>query len=516
MQTVQCLKDGIWSLPSTVHSFLGRDDADKTNVSFTDNSDNGDKNNNNADSDAPIVTDDNDDSGNCDITDNGSSADGIEAEEATVGTVSADSLAFNDDVLASRSHAIPYVLIKENWQLVLEQDATIPEMKSAIIKCKDLVLQCRNDTEERKWLVRHLIELRHRLRELQDVDNDPDAIPSGMKVILGHHFVAQKHYPKCKVYCDHCSGIIWNVVQSSYSCTDCSFAVHHKCIRNVIRICAHVITTEQNLPIECICPEIGLAFQKYTCAECGSQLSCNVSTAISFLGLELKAEKLHTVQPRLCDYSGFYYCSTCHWNDTSIIPARVTNNWDFVPRKVCRASLQQIRLLCERPVINLEQNNPRLFVLVSKLSLVKKYRQKLLHMKRYLTVCRIAEELKLVRDSIGVRRHLMQTVDMYSVNDLFGVENGSLLNFLYKVYGIFERHIRSCVICSGKAYICEICNNDEIIFPFDDHVVSCGKCNSVFHRTCQFRRNTKCQKCVRLQLREQQMRNEILDAANGN
>lgn len=39
-------------------------------------------------------------------------------------------------------------------------------------------------------------------------------------------------------------------------------------------------------------------------------------------------------EPRLCDYSGLYYCNYCHWNDIMVIPARVIANWDFEPRKV--------------------------------------------------------------------------------------------------------------------------------------------------------------------------------------
>jgi len=39
-------------------------------------------------------------------------------------------------------------------------------------------------------------------------------------------------------------------------------------------------------------------------------------------------------EPRLCDYSGNYYCDYCHWNDSMVIPARILANWDFLPRKV--------------------------------------------------------------------------------------------------------------------------------------------------------------------------------------
>lgn len=42
-------------------------------------------------------------------------------------------------------------------------------------------------------------------------------------------------------------------------------------------------------------------------------------------------------EARQCDYTGQYYCSTCHWNDTAIVPARVIHNWEFEPRKVTSA-----------------------------------------------------------------------------------------------------------------------------------------------------------------------------------
>lgn len=39
-------------------------------------------------------------------------------------------------------------------------------------------------------------------------------------------------------------------------------------------------------------------------------------------------------EPRLCDYTGSFYCDHCHWNDTMVIPSRLLNNWDFEPKKV--------------------------------------------------------------------------------------------------------------------------------------------------------------------------------------
>ncbi|XP_058122971.1 differentially expressed in FDCP 8 homolog [Anopheles coustani] len=537
--TVQNIREGLWNLPSTVNSMLLAGTAthlvdkssnpDRLNISTTKRSPERDDNNNDdaTDEDEEEESESYHDD---DTAPNKPRAHSVSTGEASVSEQMNSSVSSLYDEKSDRNppevenSTIPYALVREQWQLVLlDPEASLTEVSQAIDSCQKLVQSSAYgiETDEHKWLVRYLIELRYRRRELLDFDRDPEATLEETKVIMGHHFVKRKHFPaqpqqKQHLYCDHCSGIIWNVVQASYVCNDCSFAVHHKCVRNVIRICAHVVTTEHNLPIECICPEIGLAFQKYTCAECGTQLSYNISTAVNCFGLEFKAEKLNSIEPRLCDYTGLYYCPACHWNDTSIIPARITNNWDFVPRKVCRASHQQIGLLLTKPVIRLEEKNPRLFSFIPQLAEVKRVRVHLGVMKRYLTACRLAEQAKLIVKQIGKRRHLMQTVALYSVADLVGVEDGSLLGYLRSVRATFEHHIRNCLICSGKAYICELCNNDEILFPFDEDIFCCTHCSAVSHRGCYLRKNMKCAKCSRLRKRALHTLKEQLDLENGN
>lgn len=81
-------------------------------------------------------------------------------------------------------------------------------------------------------------------------------------------------------------------------------------------------------------------------------------------------------------------------------------------------------------------------------------------------------------------------------------ENGLLYEFLNKVYSAFDKHIRKCSMCTAKAYICEICSNIEVIYPFDDGCILCDKCNSIFHRICMTRKNMICPKCVRVQERK--------------
>lgn len=107
------------------------------------------------------------------------------------------------------------------------------------------------------------------------------------------------------------------------------------------------------------------------------------------------------IEPRLCDYNGLYYCPTCHWNDCEVIPARIVHNWDFAKRKVSRASLQEIRLFLKKPLIKLEEANPKLFIFLQTLGEVKKFRQNLVFMRKYLLECRYAIEEKLLENQIG-------------------------------------------------------------------------------------------------------------------
>lgn len=44
---------------------------------------------------------------------------------------------------------------------------------------------------------------------------------------------------------------------------------------------------------------------------------------------------------RLCDYTGLFFCTKCHWNETMIIPGRIIHNWDFEPRKVSMLLLKK-------------------------------------------------------------------------------------------------------------------------------------------------------------------------------
>ncbi|XP_063920619.1 differentially expressed in FDCP 8 homolog isoform X2 [Zophobas morio] len=403
----------------------------------------------------------------------------------------------NDE--SAEDHLLPSSLAAEELQLALNKEATEDELLKAISRCKDLVLESNQCSLERKWLVRHLIELRLRLQECREAMVDPQHPrnkSSGVskRTVRGHHLNLQPLLRSTSSkYCDHCTGTIWSVVQAWYECEDCGYSCHHKCISQIIRECAHVVASERGSYELEICPEEGLSAQKYLCAECRSPLPI----IWNLLDKDWS-------EARRCDYSGLYYCTACHWGSSAVVPARVVHNWDLSPQPVCQASLQQLRVTANRPLLNLEELNPRLFSFVHELSLVRRLRQELHGMRKYLSVCRNATEDHLLWKHVDVP-HLVETPELYSLQDLVDTHSGELPSKLHTVIDVFTKHIKvRCEVCRGRGHICEICSNDEVLFPFDAAAVICKDCNAVLHKSCFNRKNNNCPKCIRIERRKEQ------------
>lgn len=64
-----------------------------------------------------------------------------------------------------------------------------------------------------------------------------------------------------------------------------------------------------------------------------------------------------------------------------------------------------------------------------------------------------------------------------------------------------------------RGHLCEICGNDEVIFPWDASAISCPRCNTVHHRVCWSKRNHCCPKCTRIKKRLAQ-KNDDTDREN--
>lgn len=399
---------------------------------------------------------------------------------------SSDYMTGEADDSSDSKGTIPFSLKSVETMLSLSKDASEEDLQEMVRKCKVMVLESAECSDERKWLVRRLIELRLRAQELRET-SDENLFET--YVILGHHFVPQKYHiiTSGPVYCDHCSGAIWAMLQSWYMCSDCKFSCHWKCLNNVCRVCVHVVASEAGgyTHTKDICPEQGLSKQSYRCAEC--------KVRITF--------KSAWVEPRLCDYSGLYYCQRCHWNTAMVIPARVIRNWDMEPRLVSRAAAQLLMLLEDRSVLPLEELNPKLFTLVPDLSLVKRMREEMQMMKKYLVLCLDACTQGLPW-KIGLRTHMIENSGNYSIKDLIDLQSGILLDELRAAYDTMLAHItQQCELCKARGHLCEICGNDEIIYPWDASSIICPQCSAVHHRVCWAKRNHCCPRCARLQKR---------------
>ncbi|XP_047383908.1 differentially expressed in FDCP 8 homolog isoform X4 [Sciurus carolinensis] len=388
----------------------------------------------------------------------------------------------------------------------------VQQLQQAIEECKQVILELPEQSEKQKDAVVRLIHLRLKLQELKDPNEDEPNI----RVLLEHRFYKEKS-KSVKQTCDKCNTIIWGLIQTWYTCTGCYYRCHSKCLSLISKPCVSSKVSHQAEYELNICPETGLDSQDYRCAEC--------RVPISLRGVPSEA--------RQCDYTGQYYCGHCHWNDLAVIPARVVHNWDFEPRKVSRCSMRYLALMVSRPVLRLREINPLLFNYVEELveiridgdetvlkqsdarhgsnlkissSLIKKkLRQDILLMKPYFITCKEAMEARLLLQ-LQDRQHFVENDEMYSIQDLLDVHMGRLGCSLTEIHTLFAKHIKlDCERCQAKGFVCELCREGDVLFPFDSHTSVCADCSAVFHRDCYYDNSTTCPKCARLNLRKQSL-----------
>ncbi|XP_005091069.2 differentially expressed in FDCP 8 homolog [Aplysia californica] len=358
----------------------------------------------------------------------------------------------------------------------------VEELELAIDNCKELIREAAQGSDKQKNLVLKLVQLRIKLQEIKE---GPEPVAENVKVILSHKMML-KSSRTSKYYCEKCNGSIWGMLQAWYRCTECGYRCHEKCLQQILRTCAKARVLQNPTLIMDLCPREpnGLASQSYRCGECRS--------AISF--------KSGMSEPRMCDYSGRYYCEYCHWNDSFVIPARVLHNWDFTGHKVCRASKQFLKLMQHKAVIRIQDINPMLFVYVDQLNEIKKLREEMMIMKKYILSCPSAMAAKLLL-LLAKRQHFVECSDRYSMQDLLDAED-VLVPELVNVHSTWAQHIKvDCELCQGRGFCCELCGDQDILFPFDSIAVVCAKCSNVLHRHC-FSQKGFCPRCVRREKRK--------------
>lgn len=238
--------------------------------------------------------------------------------------------------------------------------------------------------------------------------------------------------------------------------------------------------------LDLVSREVGLAGQDWQCQDCSKAVGEIFGPA------------------RLCGYTGRYYCSDCHTGDTATIPARLLYNWDGTPRPVARTSLAFLRAVATKPLIDIRSFSPGLGRIAPELDAAHRLRKQLTYLSAYLTACSRAarQGVKVdLAEAVWPRDYLYTETDRYSVEDLEQLWAGQLLPSLTTAVTLCLKHINSCLICSGRGFICELCNDKRPVYPFNlESSSQCRDCHTVFHSHCALQL-LSCPKCERLEAR---------------
>ncbi|XP_053119912.1 pleckstrin homology domain-containing family M member 1-like [Hemicordylus capensis] len=232
--------------------------------------------------------------------------------------------------------------------------------------------------------------------------------------------------------------------------------------------------------------EKGLDCQSFICAGCSRQIG------FSF------------VKPRLCSFTGLYYCDNCHQDDESVIPSRLIHNWDLNRHPVCRQVLKFLAQIQSQPLIDLKLVNETLYDHVDHMSHICRSREKLKLLGDYLVLCR-SGALKEITKRLDHRHYLLECPHKYSVADLKQIADGLFDTFLQSLIQFASHHVYNCDLCTQRGFICQICNSNDIIFPFEfETTTRCSECKTVFHCSCQENANF-CPRCIRRQKYQQKL-----------
>ncbi|XP_075706342.1 protein associated with UVRAG as autophagy enhancer [Rhinoderma darwinii] len=228
--------------------------------------------------------------------------------------------------------------------------------------------------------------------------------------------------------------------------------------------------------------DVVVASQNYFCAGCGT-----------------KVEPRYTNRLRYCDYLGKYFCDCCHHYLESSIPGRILLRWTFSKYYVSNFSKSILDKIWDSHTFNVQSENPALYKKVKDLSRVQEVQQQLIHIRKLVTTCRFADGV--VQAFEEVPSHLTEELHLFTLADLFNVKQKTLLPELRELLALAVAHVEICALCKAKGFICEFCQNSNVIFPFQTEICRrCEACKACYHKEC-FKTND-CPKCLRIKARE--------------
>ncbi|XP_072264397.1 run domain Beclin-1-interacting and cysteine-rich domain-containing protein isoform X3 [Pyxicephalus adspersus] len=240
--------------------------------------------------------------------------------------------------------------------------------------------------------------------------------------------------------------------------------------------------------------KVAVTKQNYRCAGCG-----------------IRIEPDYIKRLRYCEYLGKYFCQCCHENAQSVIPGRILRKWDFGKYYVSNFSKDLLTKIWSDPLFNLHDINSAMYRKVKGLEQVRLIRIQLVHLKNMFRTCRLAKNILELYDSVP--GHLTEDLHLFSLNDLTAIKKGDLVPRLKELVRLGTLHVDKCMLCQAKGFICEFCQSDEVIFPFElSKCRRCEECKACYHKGCFC--SNHCPKCERLRARRDQMARQSLESYN--
>ncbi|XP_030564350.1 uncharacterized protein LOC115765106 [Drosophila novamexicana] len=229
-----------------------------------------------------------------------------------------------------------------------------------------------------------------------------------------------------------------------------------------------------------------LARQNYRCAGCGMHVT-----------------RQYQQYFRYCNYLGKYLCTGCHRNQLSAIPAKILQAWDFRSYAVSSFAYRLIEQMYTFPLFHVPDLNAQLYVKQKLLAMARRRRLQLKYVRDFIAACRFATREQALFDAVPA--HITNDPDMWSMCDFVDVQNNSMCRSIEELIALNEQHVHGCVLCTGRAFVCEYCKSRQLIYPWQRKVQRCAQCGACAHYNC-WKSNSAgiCSRCERLQGRKRE------------
>ncbi|XP_075158683.1 run domain Beclin-1-interacting and cysteine-rich domain-containing protein rubicon [Haematobia irritans] len=223
--------------------------------------------------------------------------------------------------------------------------------------------------------------------------------------------------------------------------------------------------------------------QNFRCAGCGMRVSPQYVQSF-----------------RYCTYLGKYLCTGCHRNQISATPAKILQNWDFKCYPVSVFAYRLLEQMSSYPLFYVPDLNPALYFRSKALLSARNKRLQLKYVKDFIRTCRFAVREQTYFESVP--DYLTSDLDNWSMSDFIDARSNCLHRSIDELIIKCENHIFNCVLCTARGFLCEYCNTDSVIYPWDSRVIRCDRCGSCFHRNC-WKSMSLCCRCQRIDKRQE-------------